>query len=314
MRRVQHIAGAALVGLVGCEQSVVVLDLTRTDTFTQTAVLEPSDVLFVVDNSQSMAEEQALLSDGVLGFVGALGATEADYRFIVVTTDTSAADAGLARGGVLDPFMPDLDAAAVAALAVGTRGSRAEEGLRAAVMALDGRNPGFPRESARLDVVFISDEDDQSKGAVEELLPEIRAAAGGVGFAVHGVVGDLPAGCASPGGAASAGPRYHEAILQTEGQVESICADSYEVVLERVGLVASGLTDTFLLTSIPESNTLEVWVDEVRMPARERDGWQYDPGQNAIVFDGYSVPRAGMEVVVHYEPLPQGAVDTDIPG
>ena len=289
--------------LIGCEREIIVLDRVRQDEFTQPDVLRSADVLFVVDDSKSMVEEQALLQDGILGFVRALRETDVDYRFMVVTTDTDGADAGAARGGVLDPFVPDVEAAAVEALDVGTSGDRFERGMSAAALALDGRNEGFPRADARLDVVFLSDEDDQSDVDVSAWLAATDARSGGLGFAVHGVVGDLPAGCASPGGAANAGARYHEAIAATGGLVESICAASYAAVLERVGLTAAGLQDTFPLGAIPVVETLEVEVDGVIIPGRDVDGWTWDAGQSAIVFHGRSVPRPGMDIAVRYEVL-----------
>ena len=52
---------------------------------------------------------------------------------------------------------------------------------------------------------------------------------------------------------------------------------------------------------IPEPTTIEVRVDQVLMPERADDGWQYSLGDNAIVFDGRAIPRPGMEVDVAYE-------------
>jgi len=45
------------------------------------------DVLFVIDNSGSMAEEQALLAANFQAFIGELDAVDANYRIGIVTTD-----------------------------------------------------------------------------------------------------------------------------------------------------------------------------------------------------------------------------------
>lgn len=292
---------ALLALLTGCQQELIILDQVRQDEHTQPDVLRTADVLFVIDSSKSMAEEQALLQEGIAGFVRALGETDVDFRFMAVSTDL--ADEGYARGGVLDPFVPDVGVAAVEALAVGTSGDRVERGFEAATLALDGRNEGFPRADARLDVVFLSDEDDQSDVRVPDWVSATEQRSSGLGFAVHGVIGDLPAGCASPGAAASPSQRYHEAIATTGGLYESICAPSYAAVLERVGLLAAGLNDTFLLGAIPVVESLEVEVDGVLIPPREVDGWTYDPGLNAVIFHGRAIPRPGMDLVLRYEPL-----------
>lgn len=297
-----------LVG-AGCEQSIEVVERLDEDRFTQPTVVQSADVLFVIDDSKSMLEEQSLLQAGVAAFLAVLGETETDYRFAVVTTDTSGEDAGVARGGVLDPFMTGVEALAAEALAVGTSGAKEERGLAAAILATNGsRNPGFPRDDAHLDVVVISDEDDQSNGEVTELLGALAAHAPPAGFAVHGVLGDLPGGCASPAGAADPAPRYHEVVVETAGRSDSICAESYVEVLEQVGFQASGLRDSFPLTALPQVESMEVRVDDVLLHPRDVDGWTWDPGENTVVFHGRAVPRGGMEIVIRYARLDPGAL------
>jgi hypothetical protein len=133
-----------------------------------------------------------------------------------------------------------------------------------------------------------------------------------VDLGVHGIVGDLPAGCANGANAAAAAPRYTEAISSTEGDRASICSEDYGDLLERVGLKLAGLPATFPLSAVPMVDTLEVYVDEVRMVEREVDGWGYDPGDNAIVFTGRAIPRPGMDVSVRYQEL-LGAADPVAP-
>jgi hypothetical protein len=108
-------------------------------------------------------------------------------------------------------------------------------------------------------------------------------------------------GCASGASAADAGTRYLDAADATGGFVESICADDYTGLLTRVGLDVTGLADTFPLSRLPAAESLEVWVDDVRIPERETDGWTYSLGDNAVVFHGRAVPRAGMGIVVQYQ-------------
>lgn len=287
--------------LVGCQQSVVLVEHSEEELFTQAVVVPSSDVLLVIDDSRSMGEEQALLGLAVGALIEALVTTEADVRFAVVTTDAGSPAAGVARGGVLDPLASDVLDRAAAALAVGDEGSRDEQGFAAARLAVDGvHNPGFPRVDARLDLVFIADEDDQSPGEVAAHLDALRGV-GAASVTVHGILGDLPDGCAAPGGAADPAPRYHEAVAATSGQIESICAPSYAELLQRVGFEVSGLRDSFPLSKLPVPESLEVWVDGVRLHEREVDGWQYEPGENAVRFVGSAVPRSGMEVLVQYE-------------
>ncbi|MFM2161392.1 MAG: hypothetical protein RLZZ383_904, partial [Pseudomonadota bacterium] len=310
MRRAGWQVVSALA-LGACQRNLVVLESRVVDVFEQVDTIDNADVLFVVDDSKSMREEQSLLTDAVVGLVDALTATDVDYRFGVVSTDAAAVDAGVLRGGVLDPWAVDIVRSTKAALIVGTDGDRVERGFDVAELALNGStNPGFPRADARLDVVFVSDEDDQSSGDVGGHVEALRAVAGTWGFAVHGIVGDLPAGCSSPSGAADVGSRYHEAIATTGGLTESICATSYRELLSAVGVSAAGLLETFPLTRLPDPTTLEVRVDGVVMPQRSRDGWRYEPASNAIRFTGFAVPRPLMKIEVAYGKLSDRDRDT----
>ncbi len=272
-----------------------------TDTFVQPDNHIAADVLFVVDNSASMGEEQVRLAENFLAFVDVLASTVADYQLGVVTTDVSDGSAGVLRGGVMTPDMANLADVFRAAVLAGTSGSRDEQGFAAGVLAADpARNPGFLRTGARFNLVFISDEDDQSPGDVADYLALYGESAGEPGFAAHALVGDLPQGCASGALAASPGPRYLDAAEGSAGFVESICAENYSGLLTRVGLDVSGWEDTFPLSRLPSVDTLEVRVNDVLIPERELDGWQYSVGDNAIVFSGRAIPRPGMGIEVVY--------------
>lgn len=281
------------------------------DTFVQADVEISTDVLFVVDDSASMEEEQDRLASNFGAFVEVLAASYADWQVGVVTTDVEADGAGALRGGILTADTPDLDNAFRAAVVAGTDGSRDEQGLAAAALAADpARNPGFLRVGAAFNVVFVSDEDDHSPESVEHYVATLGTHAED-GLQAHALVGDLPAGCASGTSAADAGGRYLDAADATLGFVESICADDYSGLLTRVGLDVAGLADTFPLSRLPAEDSLEVLVDDVALPERAVDGWTYSLGDNAIVFHGRAVPRAGMGIVVRYQkwlgPDPDGA-------
>lgn len=259
-----------------------------------------ADVLFVLDDSASMDEEQARLALNFGSFVVALEETFADYRIGVTTTDPSRGGALL--GPVLTPDTADLEASFFSQVDVGTDGSRDEQGLEAARLALlPDVNPELRRDEARLNVVIFSDEDDHSPDKVANYTSHMNTLAGEAGFALHAIVGDVPAGCANGLSAADAGARYIEAAEESGGYIDSICAEDYSEMLTRIGLDVAELEDTFYLTRLPRPETLEVFVDGVRMPEREQDGWQYGVGDNAVVFSGSAVPRPGMQVKVQYD-------------
>lgn len=281
------------------EQGLVKLE--RTERFTQGGEEVSADILFVIDDSASMSEEQARLGENFSAFVDVLAGTYADWQIGVTTTDPD--EQGALRGAMLTPDTPDLDAAFASAVAVGTDGSRDEQGLLTAALAINPNlNPGLVRPTSALNVVFVSDEDDHAAEAVDVYLGVLASAAGTGGFRAHALVGDLPAGCVSGASAADAGTRYLDAVTKTAGWSDSICSDDYSTLLARVGLDVAGWATTFYLERVPDATTLEVTVDAVVIPERAEDGWQYSPGDNAVVFSGNAIPRPGMVIEVAYEP------------
>lgn len=286
--------------LCGCsEQGLVKLE--RSDLFTQGGEEVSADILFVIDDSASMSEEQARLGDNFSAFVDVLAGTYADWQIGVVTTDPD--EQGALRSPILTPDTPELDAAFTAAVAVGTEGSRDEQGLLTSALAVNPSvNPGLVRGASALNVLFVSDEDDHSPQDVDLYLSVLASSAGSGGFRAHALVGDLPEGCVSGTSAADAGSRYLEAASATDGWSDSICADDYSTLLARVGLDVAGWDTTFYLDRVPDPTTLKVTVDEVEIPERAEDGWQYSPGDNAVIFYGNAVPRPGMVIEISYQP------------
>lgn len=140
------------------------------------------DVLFVVDNSSTMAEEQVRLAAAGPAFVAAvranLPAVESVHVGVIATDDpglaVSAARCGPFAGGAGHMTQDDdLSLALACALQVGTGGSADErpiEALLAAVADLanqpGGFNADFVRASAPLVLVIVSDEEDDHEAAL----------------------------------------------------------------------------------------------------------------------------------------------------
>ena len=152
----------------------------------------PVDVLFVVDNSSSMATEQSNLIGSFPGFIAGIEQRlidENDFHIGVVTTDDYAFnEEGCQTLGALvtrtefetcGPFADghrymtgadDLAAVFPCAGRVGTNGWNNERTVEAALTTINGSldgpdacNEGFVREDALLVLVIITDEDDIAK-------------------------------------------------------------------------------------------------------------------------------------------------------
>ncbi|MDP7111008.1 MAG: hypothetical protein QGH45_03550 [Myxococcota bacterium] len=292
----------------GC-QEYAVEQVLYTDEFQQGSDDSGVDILWVIDNSGTMSGEQERLGEAFAGITSMFEETVADFRLGVITTDLDDPEhRGRLQGdpAVLGPDTPDLATAFVTNAAVGTQGSKHELGFEALELAMTeavdaGHNGGFFREDAILEVVVVSDEDDHGSTEVltvmsdlTELVPDPER------FRIHAIVGDEPYGCLTADSSAEAGSRYLAGARLSDGFDGSICLDDWTPLLEEIGLAVLGMQDTFALSKEPDVESLEVTVDGVLIPQRASDGWAYDIGLNAIVFDRYAVPRPGMAIVVSY--------------
>lgn len=148
------------------------------------------DLLFMVDNSGSMDDDQTILGSSFGSFIQAFQAKDVDAHFGVITTDTTAATASSGKywssklpgylspgpGNLLtkytgSPWLTHDDADLVNKFKVnskvGTSGSGSEQGIQSTMLTLadakvgtGGFNQGFLRDDAMLSLVFVTDEDD----------------------------------------------------------------------------------------------------------------------------------------------------------
>lgn len=271
----------------GCSEDVLTDVSTVTDEFLQNSAAE-IDVLWVVDNSESMAEEQEGLGLSFQGFIDNLLESEVHYRIGVISTDTT--DRGVLHAGasgiaVIEPDTEDATGVFLENVNVGTSGSRIERAFESTALALGKGlswrpgdpatppNPDFLREGAALFIIMVSDEDDKSfgpvgyygrlfdsyKGPGNEARISISAvvgppAGGGVGGAGGGTGGaggnDDEGGCVDPDrGAAAPGDRYVDLAGAAGGIYTSICADFVES-LRNLSLTAAGLNSIFELSKV----------------------------------------------------------------
>jgi len=268
-----------------------------TDSFVQQAN-GWADVLFVVDNSCSMTEEQVQLGADFSLMLDEMDALAMDYRIAVVTTD----DGEFQAGEVIDPTTVNAAATFASLVNVGTNGSWEEKGFEFGVEALTlaaaqtSPNDGFFRDEAGLRVVFVGDEDDQSTGTVGDWLQQFASYKLNPDHVVlHGFSGE-GTGCSGVGGNADPAVRFTQAITATGGLSFPICDLDWSPHLVDLGAGVDFWADTFPLTSTPIQASLEVEVNGVLVQA----GWTFEPAINAVVFDLADVPLNGDLVDISY--------------
>ena len=257
------------------------------------------DVLFVVDDSGSMEEEQISLATNFDAFIHAAEQWETDFRIAVTTTDPAVG--GALKGAA--PVVTDANTAAFAEnVLVGTAGSLTEQGLAAAAAALSGPFAPYLRPDATLVLVFVSDEDDQSPGPVEPYLAAYRSAKSGDDdlLGAFAIVGP-PGGCVEGAGSASGGLRYIQAAEQTGGSWASICDPSFAAALGSFGAGTFGPRTEFELSGAPAPGSVTVTVGGEDCA----EGWSLAGAGRTVHFDSDSpcLPDDGDDVTISYELL-----------
>jgi hypothetical protein len=328
----------SLVALVACQDQ----NFSRarvSDDFMQ-APSNQVDILWVIDNSVSMQNEQQSVAVGAADFMSQLEISSMDFHLGVVSSDVELenATAGVLLGNppVLDGATPNYQDAFRSRVQMGTGGSDKEKGLQAALTAIrsplaDTRNAGFLRDGAMLNIVIVSDENDCSDNgalgaeaagtdcydryddltSVADLVRDLKVVKGDDPIVLSGIVGpEVVDGCEDT----VPGRRYYTAIEMLGGVRADICQTDYSEVMNALGLVASGILTTFTLSRNAVEDTIEVTVtpegeDPFVVPADATNGWTYSADYAQITFHGTGVPPRGAAVEVSYE-VAGGAVQT----
>lgn len=309
-----------LLAACGSEASVEYQEWT--DTFAQ-AANNQVDILWVVDDSASMEQEQSTLAAGFASFASQLEASGTDFQIGMVTTSFDYADPD--RGVLIGdpPFLTNADdyerLFRERATQAGTEGSDKEKGLEVATFALHpsmtlpgGPNEGFVRDEAQLLVVFVSDEEDCSdNGALEgqpptacytekdQLVPvqtfvedlrDLKPTRDQV--QVGAIVGTEASTCPE----VYPGSRYLQTAALMGGLMGDICEAEWSGMLRDLGLNATGIRTRFQLTYAAQPETLVVYVDDTEATS----GWTYDPATWYVVFDDAAVPPRGAMITATY--------------
>jgi hypothetical protein len=174
-------------------------------------------------------------------------------------------------------------------------------------------NGGFLREDAKLVVIMVSDESDQSPGPPDfyvDFFKSIKGPRNNQLMDVSVIVGDVPGGCYANGIEAEASPRYIYVQEQTEGIFRSHCSADWGNTLNDLGLDSFAARTQFPLTRPANPTTIAITVDnhDGSGPqvidedlAGSGDGWEYDEPTNSIVFGDNVVPGRGATISVSYE-------------
>lgn len=275
------------------------------DTFVQGSA--EVDILLVIDDSCSMADEQAALATNFAAFMSSAATSNGNWHIGVTTTDTLNQKGVLKRGpsnpATLTPSTPNVAALFAQKVQVGISGSGYEQPLAAMALAVSepnrsGANSGFLRPDAALAVVLVTDALEQSTNSVGSYLTTLRAAklrhSELVSVSVVGPFTAPSATCFTEG--ALDDGRFAAAISSTGGVRSDICTLDWATDLQAISRSVFGARRTFELGSTARGpGDITVSIGGVALPST---AWRYDSVNNAVVLD--AAPAPGAVITVDY--------------
>jgi hypothetical protein len=264
----------------------------KTDEFDQ-PLNGAADILFVVDNSSSMTAEQASLNANFSVFATGLDELDVDFHIALITVEDPefvgaviTPDSGDVAGEFIDQStMPIIS---------GVSEQPSEMAYQATQVGGDAGPGGeFLRDEAKLSIIFISDEVDESRASWETYLAHFQSLkADASDFVAHAISGNYPGGCAD----ASATNKVYEMTVETGGLYLSICSEDWAAHLDALVEGSTYNLAEFDLSEDPVPETIQVTVDGVAVTT----GWYYDEEENAVVFYETDVPEGGSHIEVTY--------------
>jgi len=277
-----------------------------------------ADILFVIDNSCSMRDEQASLGKNLQAFIQWAVRLNVDFHIGVTTTDVTNRPypAGCLQGQtkIIKPNTPNAIQIFRNNTNLGTTGSGIERGLEGAYRAMipptlnDPKcNRGFYRKAASLSFIFVSDQNDLSTQPVKFYINFFKSIKGYLNLDLvraSVIVGPPPAGCRNPGtGVANSAPRYWQVAKELNGIKESICNSNWAGTLSNIGSITFGYRTQFFLSRQADPRTIKVKVNGNTVKEDPQDGWQYESSNNSINFSKSQTPPPNSTVAVEYKAI-----------
>jgi hypothetical protein len=277
------------------ETEVSYLDVT--DKFNQNfAEQQKLDILWVVDNSGSMRDEQNALAYNFNAFISAFLDKDVDFKMAVTTTDANSHYNGKVVGSLTElnstsakddreQFLRDFSET----IRVGTNGSPHERGLHTSQMFMHRYANKWLRDQAYLVIVYVSDEQDQSSKSVASYVDYFRKLKDNESkVKLFSIV--------KTSGRRNAGTRYMDASNKTGGLTSSI-TDDFHTTLQNMSQKIVNLLATFKLTQAPYNGNVSVSVNG----NETNSGWNYDEKTQSVTFEKDDLPSEGSSIEVKYQ-------------
>lgn len=232
-------------------------------------------ILWVMDNSYSMEDEQKNLGNNFNSFISQFINKDLDFTMGITTTDSDhittslkllTSDAARSnRGKFVQDFKKLIN--------VGVNGSSNEKGYEGAMNFLDKYGNDLLKVDSHLVVIFVSDEPDQSKNNAQYYLDDLYSyVTYPEKVRTHGIL-DLDN---SSGDDYTLGEKYLYSVKKTGG-VSGDISNNFAKILSDIGDHLVPLQSIFNLKEIPYIPSLTVQINGTAIST-----WEYLPIDNAI--------------------------------
>lgn len=266
-----------------------------------------TDILWVIDNSCSMAEEREKVSQNLDAFIADFSKHQIDFQMAVISTHTNDS-LFYGEPPILKWNDPALEPQFSQRIRMETECGYAPA-LYSAMRALSeprksGHNKGFLREDSFLTMIIISDANEDDRMTSQAYYSFFTGLKPGAPYQVtiSSIVGDVPGGCRSDTGDAEPGEQYVELSQMTRGFTESICASDFSETLGRIGKNLDEYIRSFPLSKVPHPKfEIVVKVNSRIIPRDPVSGWTYNSVLNVIQFPGSYHPKPGDRVEITYK-------------
>jgi hypothetical protein len=278
------------------------------------------DVIFIVDDSQSMDYHQKTLSESIPDLVQKLEATKLDLHFAVISTSmggiSSSGGRFIGTPRYLTSQSPDLTRTLSNRLLLGNGGRDREAGLESLFTVLNpsylaGEGDGFFRREALLAVIELTTEDDKSGlGTVNDYVAKLdqlkpRFPNGDRAW-VFNLVGTLDTSSSCPTNPQQNFTERADTLIAlaqaSQGQMDSICSSTLVNAVRNIRAKIVQILSEFRLTRVPDLSTMKVYMNDVLVPRSSVNGWDYIPSKNSIRFYGTWLPTVDAKIKIDYQP------------
>ena len=268
-----------------------------------------TDIIFAVDRSCSMDDNVTLMLQNFEDFTSILTNMNTDYHVAATVGDSGCINPGgelyidnthsASQSRSIINQMIDINAQNIP---YGSNEERAFTQLEAALsqaVTMNGQplttgcNAGLIRENAKLALVGVSDEEEQSANNYTyyvSMFQNLKSNPSDV--VIHAIGGDYPNGCAG----ADAYNGMYQASVATGGTFLSICATDWSTHLQVLAQNSTQDLSSFALSETPVPETIVVQVNNMQTII----GWVYNPMDNAIHFEPDHIPEGGDTIQVDY--------------